>query len=368
MIISDVSVTLWKWEGIPPTRYGRAVATPDECQLGLLKIQTDTGLEGHAFLGTSYAPADWDAELITKRFKPILLGKDPFAREQINEILFRIARGQAIRTIGAVDVALWDLAGKSTDLPIYRLLGSYRDSIPAYASSQMLPSPEAYAEQALEIKAAGWTAYKIHPVSDPEIDIKICEAVRSAVGNEFRLMLDSSWAYDFPAAIRVGKAIEDLGFYWYEDPLPADDIRGYIKLKQRLDIPLMATEQPSVELTAYAPWIIHSATDYLRGDVAIKGGITACLKAAHLAESFHMNYEVHHGGNSLNNIANLHLISAISNCEYFEVLLPPTAHKHGIINDIEIDENGDVHPFTGPGLGAEIDFEHIDRMTTAVLT
>ena len=103
------------------------------------------------------------------------------------------------------------------------------------------------------------------------------------------------------------------------------------------------------------------ATDYLRGDVAIKGGITALIKTARLAEAFHMNYEVHHGGNSLNNVANLHVIMAIKNCEFFEVLLPSGAQKYGLAEDIEIDSEGNVHAFNGPGLGAEIDFDLIER-------
>jgi L-alanine-DL-glutamate epimerase-like enolase superfamily enzyme len=101
--------------------------------------------------------------------------------------------------------------------------------------------------------------------------------------------------------------------------------------------------------------------------VAVKGGITACVKAAHLAEAFHMNYEVHHGGNSLNNVANLHLIMAIRNCEFFEVLLPANAQKYGLVEDVEVDGQGLVHALRGPGLGARIDSELIERRKIAVL-
>ncbi len=109
------------------------------------------------------------------------------------------------------------------------------------------------------------------------------------------------------------------------------------------------------------------ATDYLRGDVAVKGGITALVKAAHLAEAFHLNFEVHHGGNSLNNVANLHVIMAIRNTEFFEVLLPAGAQKYGLGEDIEVDGQGLVHAPAGPGLGAAIDFGLIERRKTAVL-
>ena len=97
---------------------------------------------------------------------------------------------------------------------------------------------------------------------------------------------------------------------------------NYVKLKQQLHIPIVATEYSPGGLYSYPQWLIHRATDYLRGDVAVKRGITGIVKAAHLAEAFKMNYEIHHGGNSLNNIANLHVTMALRNCEYFEVLLP----------------------------------------------
>ena len=153
-----------------------------------------------------------------------------------------------------------------------------------------------------------------------------------------------------------------------EDPLADDDLYNYVKLKQHLHIPILATEYAPGGFTAYAPWITAQATDFLRGDVAVKGGITPLVKTAHLAEAFHMNFEVHHGGNSLNNVANLHVIMAIRNCEFFEVLLPAGAQKYGLAEDIEVDGQGLVHAFNGPGLGAAIDFALIERKKVAVLS
>ena len=249
------------------------------------------------------------------------------------------------------------------------MLGTYRESIPAYVSSPRLAGPEAYADEATRYKAAGLTGYKIHPPAVRiQEDIAVCTAVREAVGDDYKLMLDSIWAYDYPEALEVGKAIQELGYYWYEDPLADDDLLNYVKLKERLDIPLMATEHSPGGFTTYAPWLISQATDYLRGDVAVKGGITAVMKTAHLAEAFHMNYEVHHGGNSLNNVANLHATMAMKNTEMFEFLLPEEAQRYGLLEDVTPDKNGLVHTINEPGLGAEIDFELIERMNLAVLT
>jgi L-alanine-DL-glutamate epimerase-like enolase superfamily enzyme len=366
--ITDLTLTLFGWEGIPSTQYGRHTGRfGGASQLGLLTLRTDDGVEGHAFLGSAMRGAHLDAQSLVQYLKPLVLGQDPLERERLWQALWQRNRATTLRAIGAVDVALWDLAGKIAGLPIHRLLGSYRETVAAYASSAVLPAPEAYAEEAGRFKAEGWRAYKIHPPTDPAVDIAVCQAVRQAVGDGYTLMLDSTWAYQYPEALRVGHAIEALDFHWYEDPLADDDLYGYVKLKRHLSIPILATEYTPGGFTAFAPWILNQATDFLRGDVAVKGGITPLVKAAHLAEGFHMNFEIHHGGNSLNNVANLHVTMAIRNCEFFEVLLPAGAQKYGLVEDIEIDERGLVRAPGGPGLGARIDFDLIDKRTTAVL-
>ncbi len=369
MRIEDVTVTVWEWKDIPPTRYTTTVSSSSSLstQMGLVRIVSDDGTDGYAFLGSALGSGAGDSETLVKRFKPMLVGEDPLARERLWQTMMRRTRGSQLRIIGAIDVALWDLAGRAAGVPVHRLMGSYRDSIPAYASSAVYGSIEEYADEAVKLKEEGWTAYKIHPPAIPEEDIAICEGVRKAVGDTHRVMLDSTWSYDYPQALRVGQAIQEMNYYWYEDPLIEDDIYNYVKLRSQLGVPIMATEMPQAGPTSYAPWVVAQATDYLRGDVAIKGGLTSCLKTAHLAEAFHMNYEVHHGGNSLNNVANLHLLMAIKNCEYFEVLLPASAQKHGLVEDIDVDSDGLVHAFNGPGLGAQIDFDLIERNKLALL-
>jgi L-alanine-DL-glutamate epimerase-like enolase superfamily enzyme len=369
MKITDVTLTLFAWGGIPPTTYGRHTGRfSGTSELGLLTLRTDAGFDGHAFLGSAMRSAALDAQSLLRALKPLVLGQDPLERERLWQSMWQRNRATTPRAIGAMDVALWDLGGKIAGLPIHRLIGGYRDSAPAYASSAVLPTVEAYAEEAARFKADGWTAYKIHPPTEPATDIAVCQAVRHAVGDGYTIMLDPTWAYQYPEALRVGRVAEDLGFHWYEDPLADDDVYNYVKLKQQLSIPILATEYAPGGFTALAPWIIARATDFLRGDVAVKGGITPLLKSAHLAEAFHMNFEIHHGGNSLNNVANLHVTMAIRNCEFFEVLLPAAAQKYGLAEDIEVDRAGLVHAPSGPGLGAAIDFELIERQKTTVLT
>jgi L-alanine-DL-glutamate epimerase-like enolase superfamily enzyme len=365
--ITDVTLTLFTWDGLPKVSYGPNINLGPDSTLGLVSILTDAGLTGHAFLGGANRGADLESKPLIESLKPVLVGANPLDRERLYHRMFGRGRHNFIRAVGACDVALWDLAGKIAGMPIHQLIGSYRTSMPAYASSQSLPSVEAYCEQALHYKSLGWQAYKIHPPHPWQEDIKVCEAVRKAVGDDYRLMLDCTWSYDVPSAVRVGRALQELDFYWLEDPLTEWNIHGYQQLKKQLHIPLLATELPFAGLETYAPWIMGQATDFLRGDVAFKGGLTTCLKTAHLAEAFGMNYEIHHASNSLANVANLHLSMAIRNCEYFEVLLPDEANKFGLVQDITVDSQGLVHAPMGPGLGVEIDFERIRRNTLAVL-
>ena len=115
-------------------------------------------------------------------------------------------------------------------------------------------------------------------------------------------------------------------------------------------------------------YILQEATDYLRGDTVLKGGITPMIKIAYLAEAFHMKCTIHTAGNALNNVANLHVAMAIDNCDFFEVLLPHDLEAYGLVDDIVVDNEGMVHAPEAPGLGYEIDWDLVRKMTTRILT
>jgi len=359
MHITDLSIILHRWE-VPPATY-RDASRGGHSDVGVVTIETNEGIVGHSFLGSASAPADQFATQILRRLKPLIVGRNPLDIGAIWLDLWRATRNVDTRSVCAVDVALWDIAGKVANLPIHRLLGTYRDSAPAYASSAVMPHITDYVEEATRFRAEGWTAYKIHPHCIPDIDVRICKAVKDAVGDSMVLMLDSMWSYSYEDALRVGRAIQDMDYYWYEDPLEEDDLYGYTKLRPQLHIPILATEHAPGGMYGYTEWLRQQGTDMLRGDVALKGGITPLIKIAHLAEAFRMKCEIHHGGNSLNNVANLHITMAVPNCEYFEVLQPDSVQKHGLVSDIAVDSSGLVHAPTEPGLGYEIDWELINR-------
>lgn len=369
MKITDLTVTVFAWKNLPSISYTpHNPLTASSGEIGLVTVRTDQGVDGHAFLGSSYRSVYLDVTALVRHLKPLLLGRDPLERERLFHDIYRMRRAATLRAIGAVDMALWDICGKVANLPIHRLVGGCRTRIPAYATSSTFKAASEYVQQALELKQKGYRGYKILPPGDFSEVEKTCRAVRDAVGPDTVLMIDPAGTYDFPHALRLGRLLEELDFYWYEDPLRETDIYNYVKLRQKLDIPIMATEYAPGGFDAYAPWLMAQATDYLRADVAIKGGLTPVFKAAHLAEAFGMNMEIHHGGNSLNNVANLHATMAIQNIEFFEILMPAASQQYGLIDDIAIDADGYVNAFNGPGLGAKIDFELIKKNQIEILS
>jgi len=156
MKIIDVSLTLFTWDDIPATSYGAHRGKfSGSSQLGLLALRTDEGLTGHSFLGAASNGADIDGLGLIRYLKPIVMGQDPLDRERLNESMWRRGRPTTTRAIGAMDIALWDIAGQAAGMPLHRLMGSYRDRIGAYASSQVLPDAGSYVDDALQFKAAG---------------------------------------------------------------------------------------------------------------------------------------------------------------------------------------------------------------------
>ena len=151
---------------------------------------------------------------------------------------------------------MWDIAGKAASLPIYRLLGAYRDKVRAYASGNVPSNLKEIVNIGLELRERGYTAMKLHPVS-----IEACRALREEVGDEVDLMYDAVFSHSRVEALKIGRELEKLGFYWYEAPLPANDIEGYIMLSRKLDIPV------GVELlntTSYLEFVRRGAVGFLR--------------------------------------------------------------------------------------------------------
>ena len=333
-------------------------------EVPILRIITDEGIEGNScgFSGKELAP-----HIIS--LKPFLLGEDPLFREELWQKLWEQSRILFIppTVLSMIDVALWDIGGKVANLPIYQLLGAYREKVRAYASSPKFSSVEVYVEQVLQYKARGFTACKLHVPCIPSKDLEICRAVREAVGDDMLLMLDPVGAYDREQALMVGRELEKLNFYWYEEPISDFDIDGLTQLCRDLDIPIATLEALPGNLYTRAQYIARGAVDMVRSDVMYNGGITPLKKIASLAEAFGIKCEIHANTNPLMSAANLHVTCSIRNCDFYECIMAEEITEFGVKQGIKIDNEGYAHVPKGPGLGMEVDWEYIDGHTIATL-
>ncbi|MGP1396200.1 MAG: mandelate racemase family protein [Inquilinaceae bacterium] len=376
MTLADVSVRVFRHTTRTMSDTdGHAHPGPErETRTALLTLRDTDGDEGHFLC----SPEVVRPYLLEKYLKPELIGRDPFDRERIWQRLFEFQRGSAgllpDRTLAAVECALWDLAGRKLGQPVWKLLGGYRDRVPAYGSTMCgdemeggLATPEDYGRFTEWLIGRGYTAIKLHtwmpPVSwapDPRMDLKACAAVREAAGPDFPLMLDANHWYSREDALFLGRGLQDLGFYWYEEPMDEYSTSSYAWLADQLDIPIIGPETAHGKLQTRAEWGARGASDILRTGVQDIGGITPALKVAHLAEAFGMSCEVHGGG-----AANLSLLGAMRNGRWYERgLLHPFLDYDACpayLNSIPdpMDQDGYVPMPMVPGLGQDIAFDYI---------
>lgn len=335
----------------------------------VVTMKTDEGIEGHSF-GFAGRGADMAGATAATALKPFFLGKDPLFREkhwQDFRTYDRWWNHVPIYSYGPFDICLHDIAAKKAGLPLYKMLGAYREKVPIYASSFVLATPEDYAKQALEVKQRGWHAYKLHPPGTLEFDLAAYRACRQAVGPEFKLMADPVAAYSYEDALRVGRELERLNYYWFEEPLFDVDFSSLRKLSDKLDIAICGTEVLAGSHYSTAECIASRVVDIVRTDVSWKGGVTPVMKTAHLAESFGVHCELHTTIYHPLEIVNLHCCAAIANCEFFEVLYPLSYMEFGMKTPIQVDPEGYAHPPQSPGIGIDWDWDFIDKCTTKTL-
>jgi L-alanine-DL-glutamate epimerase-like enolase superfamily enzyme len=369
MKIQDIEVRLCRSEVATGPDYGMRAGGTSAFEFLVVTVRTDEGVEGTSF-GFAGRGAETAGAVAAGTLKPFFLGKDPLARErhwQEFRTYDRWWHHAPIYAYGPFDICLWDIAAKVAGLPLYRLLGEFRDKAPVYASSYVLAGPDDYARQALEVKRRGWHGYKVHPPGDVDLDLRIYRACREAVGPDFRLMADPVAAYNHEQALRIGRELERLGYYWFEEPLFDTDFHGLRKLAAALDIPICGVEVLAGSHYAAAECIATGVVDIVRTDVSWKGGVTAVMKTAHLAEAFGLQCEVHTAIYHPLEIVNLHCCCAISNCEFFELLYPPEAMSFGMKRPLEIDGEGYAHPPQQPGIGVDFDWDFIDQHTVRKL-
>ena len=338
---------------------------------GVLRVYTSDGLEGHAFIGDQGADSSQRMLTIINTLKPIMVDRDWSDREWLwNQLPEMSGHGSPIEPSWApLDVALWDIAGKAAGQPIHKLLGTARTEIPVYATYPPRHSnPEGFVEEALQLKSNGFNAYKIHPGPLSAHDAATTvEKVREAVGNEMQLMLDRNHGYTFREALYVGHALDANRYFWFEDPIPVNDIQSICELTTRLETPLNMSDSTGFLFHEAANFIQMNAVRLIRGTVR-KIGITGLKKQMALVEGFNKFCEIGLAGNSALNAANLHVMMSSINCTYFEYWLPKEVHQWGIANQLEIDQNGNLKAPTAHGLGIDLDEDWISSHKVATLS
>jgi len=334
----------------------------DRARVLVLKLTDEDGFEG---IGTCVAEHSTRVPqgFLQDMIRPFVLGQDIYDREAIWQKLWeedRRLRFFPISVMGAVDVALWDIAAKRAGLPLYKYLGAYRTSVPVYYSAQFMDKVDDYVAEVKRALSLGFRAYKVHSKDN----LEIFTAVREAAGPGIDLMVDCVTDWTLEKAIRVGRHLEKLNYYWFEEPFRDWNLERYAKLSAVLDIPIAATEAMPGGMWSVAQAIAFKAVDIVRADVAYgKMGITEVLKIAHMAEAFGMNCELHCTMMGPMDIANLHVACAIKNCEFFELHMPEKIFQFPMLEPYPIDKNGYIHVPEKPGLGITIDWDSVDDRT-----
>ena len=340
----------------------------------LVEIISEDGISGW---GEAFGPARLTAPVVDF-YKPLLVGADALATDLLWQTLYNRLRdhgqkGLAIEALSAVDIALWDLKGRHLGLPIYRLLGGpLRERVQAYATGfyrKRDGDPMRYLlAEAEERAAAGFSAIKLKLGFGINEDVRLCQAVRKAVGDGFGIMVDANHAYDSAAATQLGRRIEELDIGWFEEPVPPEDLSGYREVKAALTMPIAGGEAVFTRW-GFRPLLVERAVDILQPDTCAAGGISECKKIADMANAFGIRVNPHVWGTGVALAASLQLIAALPHnppaLYPVEPLLEFDQSEHpmrmAIIEEPIIQRDGWVDIPNRPGLGIYIDRHAVEK-------
>jgi L-alanine-DL-glutamate epimerase-like enolase superfamily enzyme len=326
MRVTQLEITVRRREPSPDPIRDALQSLPGSGSVRVI-IYTDQGVQGIGEVGFGRIAGAPDvlAALIEHELKPLVLGTDPaFVRgthaEMLRETEYHGSFGLAMFGIAAIDTALWDCLGKAHGVPCWKLWGAVRDRVPAYAMVGWLNYTDDHVQricaQAVE---QGFRAVKIK-VGYPTLqeDIARVQVVREAIGDDVVLMVDANQSLTTAEAIRRGRAFQDLGCYWWEEPIPSDDVDGYTALVQALDIPI-ATGENLYLCADFARFFRHGALDIVQPDLRRAGGPTAMLQIGTMADAFRRPYASHGGGP-----VQLNVMACLPNAVYLETGLIQT--------------------------------------------
>ena len=384
MKIVDIRTTPLSYRCDPP--YGSAGGMQARRGSLLVEIETDERIIG---IGEAGVGGGATAGVIEKLLQPMLIGEDPLLIEALWQKMFARTRqygrrGVVMNAISGIDIALWDIAGKTANLPVYRLLGACRERVEAYASGgfyQEGKSVDDLAGEAEGYRARGFQGMKMkvgrnpstqthlrHLVEhsqvcevEPEEDIARVAAVRQALGPKAKLMVDVNCAWSPSFAIEMGRAFEPYKLYWIEEPVSTDDIDGSARVAEALATPIAGYET-EIGLYGFRELITRGAVDIVQPDLAWAGGFSECRRIAALAHAHHLTVAPHSFAGAVLLAASLHFIASIPNGLVLEFDQNPNGLRDDLLKEpITIESDGSIRLPERPGLGIELDRAAVER-------
>jgi D-galactarolactone cycloisomerase len=354
----------------------------------LVEIETDRGISGLGEAKISVGNLGNYAAVVTlirEELAPVIIGRDPRDVTAIWEILYSGTRahyalreGRTFPTVGrrgitmsaisGIDIALWDILGRSLGQPVWRLLGGQcRDRIPAYASGGWAPVGQ-IGKQLLQYVERGHRAVKMRVgLQDRSVDDSAARVreVRQTLGSEIGLMVDAHGTWSVREAQRFARKVEDCDLAWIEEPVSPEDIRGQAEVRTATDIPIASGESEQTRF-AFRDLIEARAVDVLQPDLAIVGGLTETLRISALAATHGLTLAPHLWGGAVLFAAGLHLCVAVPCANLLEF----SRGENPLLNDLTEEgfdlHDGHVRAPTGPGLGLTLRRDYVSQITVAV--
>ena len=345
---------------------------PEDCVHTLVTVHTDEGLVG---LGSVFTN-DALVQASLKVLEPLYLGENALEPERISEKLhqnmFWLGRGGSItHAISGIDIALWDLLGKTTGQPVGRLLGGrYRERVQPYASL-LMDEPEKLRDHLLSVKAQGFRAFKIGwgPFGrrNQATDEAIVRAAREAVGPDSRLMVDAGgsdahWTNGYKWALNTSRMLADYDVHWFEEALDPDALDDYVKLREHSPVPISGGEVLT-RRQSFQPFLEARAFDIIQPDVTKVGGISEERRIAWMAQEHGIRFIPHGWNTAVGLAADLHLASAFPGTDLVEYLTGSPFIDEITVGGWQLDADGMLAIPDSPGLGLELDPDAVAKYT-----
>jgi L-rhamnonate dehydratase len=341
----------------------------------LVRVHTDEGLVGIGEADTSPYLARTMIEMpsshaVARGLAEVLVGEDASDPERIWQLLYRATyhygrAGVALHVISAIDLALWDLAGKAAGCPVHELLGVARvESVPVYASEVMPETPDEVRRIAEAAVADGYRALKLGwgPLGRSlDLDVELVRVARETLGPERSLMLDGGMGYTVESARELLERLDGVGLYWLEEPLAADDYEGYRRLADSTDVRLAAGEADS-GLAAYRALVEQGHVRVLQPDLARCGGFTVARGIAALAAEHAVEAVPHCFSTGVLVAASLHFVASLERPTWSEYSVASSPFVSGVLAEPFELRDGELRVPAGPGLGIELDESLVARM------